>query len=128
MYNGGKIIAGLIVFICLITFPVWYNIVSGKASYRPELKIVTEEKGCVESTEYMRTEHMQLLDTWRNSVVRENKRTYTSNSGKRYDMSLSNTCLKCHSNKADFCDQCHNYLEVSPTCWNCHVIPEEIKL
>ncbi len=128
MYNGGKIFAGLIVFICLITFPVWYNVVRGKAAYRPELKIVTEEKECVESSEYMRNEHMHLLDDWRNSVVRENKRTYTAYDGKEHEMSLSNTCLKCHSNKADFCDQCHNYLEVTPTCWDCHVIPEEKKL
>jgi hypothetical protein len=128
MYNGGKIIAGLILFLCLITFPVWYNMVRGKAAYRPELKIVTNEKQCVESTEYMRIEHMQLLDDWRNTVVRENKRTYVAHDGKEYNMSLSNTCLNCHSNKADFCDQCHNYVEVTPTCWNCHVIPEENKL
>ena len=124
MYNGGKVIAGLIVFLCLITFPVWYNVVGGKASYRPELKIVSNEKECVESTKYMRIEHMKLLDDWRNTVVRENKRIYVANSGKKYDMSLSNTCLGCHSNKEDFCDQCHNYLEVTPTCWNCHVVPK----
>ena len=38
-------------------------------------------------------------------------------------MSLTNTCLGCHSNKAQFCDQCHNYLEVTPYCWDCHVDP-----
>ena len=28
-------------------------------------------------------------------------------------MSLSNTCLDCHSNKAEFCDRCHNYASVT---------------
>jgi hypothetical protein len=36
-------------------------------------------------------------------------------------MSLSNTCLDCHSNKAEFCDRCHNYASVSPYCWDCHI-------
>ena len=125
MSSSVKVIAGLIVFLCLITFPIWYNVVGGKASYTPELKIISEEKSCVESKEFMRMEHMQLLDDWRNSVVRKNKRTYIAHDGKEHDMSLTNTCLKCHSNKTEFCDQCHNYLEVTPTCWNCHNVPEE---
>jgi len=127
MYDAGKIIAGIIIFLCLITFPVWYNVVAGKAAYIPELKIVTEEKQCVESTEYMRANHMQLLDDWRKTVVRQDIREYTASDGKKYDMSLSRTCLKCHVNKADFCDKCHNYVEVTPTCFDCHVVPEEIK-
>ncbi len=127
MYDAGKIITGLIIFLCLITFPSWYNVVGGKAAYTPEPKIVTEEKQCVEPTQYMRTSHMQLLDDWRNAVVREGNRVYVATDGKKYNMSLSNTCLNCHSNKAEFCDQCHNYVEVTPTCWNCHVIPEENK-
>ena len=125
MSSSAKVIAGLIIFLCLVTFPIWYNVVGGKASYTPELKIISEEKSCVESKEFMRIEHMQLLDDWRDSVVRKNKRTYIAHDGKEHDMSLTNTCLKCHSNKTEFCDQCHNYLEVTPTCWNCHNIPEE---
>ncbi|MFH2011957.1 MAG: sulfate reduction electron transfer complex DsrMKJOP subunit DsrJ [Pseudomonadota bacterium] len=128
MNNRLIIIAGLIVFLCLITFPFWNNIVSGKAASAPELKIVTDETQCVESTNFMRSQHMQLLDNWRNSVVREGKKTYIALDGKKYDMSLTNTCLNCHSNKADFCDKCHNYVEVTPTCWNCHVVPEGSKL
>ncbi|MFH1626001.1 MAG: sulfate reduction electron transfer complex DsrMKJOP subunit DsrJ [Pseudomonadota bacterium] len=127
MYDRGKVIAGLIVFLCLITFPIWYNVVSGKAAYRPELKIATEEKNCVEPLQYMREGHMQLLNNWRETVVREGERIYAAADGKKYTMSLSNTCLSCHSNKADFCDRCHNYVNVTPTCWNCHVIPEEKK-
>ena len=128
MNDRGRIIAGLIVFLCLITFPVWYNVVGGKSAYKPELKIISKEKQCVESTKYMRSQHMQLLNDWRNSVVREGNRTYVALDGKKYNMSLSNTCMNCHSNKADFCDKCHNYLGVTPTCWKCHIAPEKNKL
>ncbi len=127
MYDSGKIIAGIVIFLCLITFPVWYNAVSGKAAYTPKPEIVTKEKQCVEPKEYMRAKHMELMDQWRNSVVREGKRVYKGSNGKHYDMSLTKTCLGCHSNKEKFCDSCHNYAAVKPTCWNCHVIPKESK-
>jgi hypothetical protein len=42
----------------------------------------------------------------------------------QYDMSLQNTCMKCHQNKAAFCDRCHNYVGVNPSCWGCHVEPK----
>ena len=42
-----------------------------------------------------------------------------------YDISLAGTCMKCHSNKAEFCDRCHDYAGVSPDCWSCHVAPQE---
>ena len=48
--------------------------------------------------------------------------------GKNYNMSLQNECMKCHSNKTQFCDQCHNYTgQVEPFCWNCHIAPKETK-
>ncbi len=39
-------------------------------------------------------------------------------------MSLTLTCLECHSNKDKFCDRCHDYLRVSPGCWDCHNVPK----
>ena len=68
---------------------------------------------------------MKLLDQWRNDVVREGKRIYISSTGKQYEMSLQNTCAKCHAKKSQFCDRCHNYVEVSPKCWDCHIAPKE---
>ena len=46
---------------------------------------------------------------------------------KAFVMSLSNTCLDCHSNKADFCDKCHNYASVRPYCWDCPSEPPKEK-
>ena len=39
MYDGGKIITGIILFLVLFTVPVWYNLASGKADQVPELEI-----------------------------------------------------------------------------------------
>lgn len=123
------IIAGLAVFIALFTFPFWYNL--GKAAPAPEIKLTDKAKAakeCVMPTQYMRAEHMQLLDIWRHSVVRNSDNIYVNPSGKAYTMSLSNTCLDCHSNKAEFCDKCHDYASVRPYCFDCHIDnPKETK-
>lgn len=129
MYNGGKIIIGLLIFIGFSTFPFLLSL--GKAVAKPEPKLDTPEiqkmvdKKCVESKEYMKTEHMVMLDVWRDSVVRDGMRLYEAKDGKTYDMSLQNTCMKCHSSKKKFCDECHNYVAVKPYCWDCHIAPQE---
>ena len=120
MYDAGKIIPGLIVFLGLMTFPLWYN--AGAAYKAPELEKPAAEKGeeCVEPVEWMKAEHMQLLDQWREEVVRNARRTYVNSKGQTYEMSLTNTCLDCHSNKDKFCDTCHDYTSTRPYCWDCH--------
>ncbi|CEP67323.1 Multihaem cytochrome [Moorella glycerini] len=131
MNDSRYIFTGLIVFIVLVTFPFWAN--AGKAAPAPAPSLDTPaiqqlpEKQCVEATAYMRTDHMKLLDEWRTQVVREGKRIYVASNGKEYEMSLEKTCLECHSSKAQFCDQCHNYLDVQPDCWTCHIEPKENK-
>ena len=122
IYDKGKVIAGLVIFAVLMSFPFWYNL--GKAAPAPELILTEKAKAaneCVRSTEYMRAEHMQLLDIWRDTVTRDGKRIYVNSKGNAYNMSLTNTCLDCHSNKAEFCDRCHNYASVTPYCWQCHI-------
>jgi hypothetical protein len=80
------------------------------------------------AAEYMRDNHMELLNIWREDVVRKGDRTFTTVSGKKFEMSLTKTCIHCHSNKTEFCDQCHNYLGVSPYCWDCHVDPPKLEI
>ena len=126
MYDGGKIITGLVIFFVLLLFPVWYQL--GKAAKAPEpelTEMAKQAKQCIEDTPFMRTQHMKVLDSWRNEVVRNSERYYTSSSGKMYYKSLQLTCLECHSNKTKFCDQCHNYMGVDPFCWDCHLEPKE---
>jgi hypothetical protein len=126
MYDKGKVVAGLIIFGVLITFPLWYNHL--KAAPAPEPKLSEKAKAakeCVEAKAYMKTEHMLILDIWRDTVVRSAKRVYVNESGKEFEMSLTNTCLDCHTEKAEFCDKCHNYASVTPYCWDCHIDPKE---
>ena len=131
LYNRGIIITGIVVFLIAATFPFWYG--RGKAVPPPDLKLDTPaiqqltEKRCVESTPFMRANHMKLLDTWRDEVVREETRTYRAADGRIHNMSLTGTCLECHSNKKQFCDRCHDYSGAKPACWNCHIIPEEVR-
>ena len=132
MYDGWKIIIGLIIFLGIATFPFLYDV--GKASIPPpDPKIDTPEiqkmavKKCVESKSFMKAEHMVMINDWRDAVVREGNRLYTSTGGQQYAMSLQNTCMKCHSNKTKFCDECHNYVGVKPYCWDCHIAPKEEK-
>lgn len=126
MYDSGKIITGLIIFIGFFTSPIWYDLSNGKSGTIPDPIIPTKEnqKECVAGKEFMRTSHMILLNEWRYEVVRTGQRTYTSDDGKHFNMSLTNTCMNCHSDKAKFCDQCHNYVGISNYCWDCHNVPQ----
>lgn len=126
MRDRGIILGGLALFVVLITFPVWYNQASGTSAKGPEPKLPTREKHCVASVEYMRTSHMDLLASWREEVVRRSGRTFVAFDGTTYPMSLTQTCLKCHGSKADFCDRCHQYAGVTPYCWDCHIDPKAI--
>ena len=112
---------------------------------------------CIQPKALMKSSHMQILDDWRTAVVREGerfillpdpedkalemqvvdelrdrilpmrRRLQVGSQGRLFEMSLQKTCLDCHSSKKDFCDQCHNYVAVTPFCWDCHVEPEEKK-
>ena len=124
MRDRGLIMGGLAVFLGLVTFPVWYNIAAGTSSRAPELKRPEQEKNCVAPVAYMRTSHMELLTSWRDQVVRQNIRAFTAFDGKTYAMALTQTCMKCHASKADFCDRCHEYAGVTPHCWDCHIDPK----
>lgn len=126
MRDQGLIYGGLVAFLGLLTFPAWYNVAAGKTAKPPEVRLPAREKQCVAPAGYMRTSHMALLVNWREEVVRRHTRTFTAFNGKTYDMSLTRTCLSgCHSNKAEFCDRCHNYVGVTgPYCMDCHVDPK----
>jgi hypothetical protein len=131
LYNGGKIIAGIVVFLIVATFPFWYG--RGKAVSPPDLKLDTpaiqrlKEKLCVEPAPFMRSNHMKLLGAWRDGAVREGIRSYIAADGRVFQVSLTGTCLECHSNKKQFCDRCHDYSGAKPACWSCHIIPEEVR-
>lgn len=139
LYNSKPIITGIIVFLALFTYPLWSNVGSASQPPKPDLKPALAQAAksnlpatCVASKEYMRTSHMVLLDQWRDHVVRGEDRVFTTENADgqvvaQYKISLTSECMKCHTNKKDFCDSCHNYMAVSPYCWDCHLEPKEVK-
>lgn len=120
----GKIAAFCIVFCIIMAIPLAANAGSTTSGAAPSLDTpeinALSNKSCIESTEYMKSSHMQLLDSWRMQAVRGGATTYVSTSGVEYEMSMENTCFSCHSNPHEFCDSCHVYSSVSLYCWDCH--------
>ncbi|MGC9292083.1 MAG: sulfate reduction electron transfer complex DsrMKJOP subunit DsrJ [Acidobacteriaceae bacterium] len=115
------ILAILVAFLGLVTFPLWHSLGGRSSMQPPKLVLPVGQKDCVMPVEYMRSSHMLLLMNWRDLVVRHDQHTFHAFDGKSYNMSLTGTCLGCH-NKAQFCDRCHTYMGVqTPYCWNCHI-------
>jgi hypothetical protein len=133
LYDLKYILLGLVIFFGLGISPLLPNL--GKTVPPPSpkldtpaiLKLPEKDRKCVMPTPYMRANHMQMLVDWREKVIRSHEATGTQDDrmfvnpeGKKFLASLSNTCMDCHSNKSQFCDQCHNYVAVTPNCWGCH--------
>jgi len=125
MYNKGTIIPGLIIFVLIVTFPLWFNAFSTASPVpKPELP-PGGEKQCVAPASVMRSSHMQMLNEWRDDVLRNGNRVAVIADGKEYRKGLQLACMKCHTNKEKFCDSCHEYSSVKPYCWDCHLTPTE---
>jgi hypothetical protein len=86
--------------------------------------VAIDSTKCIAPKEFMRANHMRVLNEWRNASVREGKRVHVTPDGRRFDKSL-NTCIGCHAQNPMFCFMCHQYANVKPTCWNCHLSPME---
>ncbi len=124
MQKRGLIFFLAIAFVAAFSSPFWLNI--GKGPYQPpELTLPQDQKACIEPAEFMRAKHMDLLNTWRDEAIREGKTIYVATDGKKWEISLQNTCMECHVDKAAFCDTCHLTNNVSPSCWTCHIEPED---
>ena len=78
---------------------------------------------CVEETEFMRKNHMELLLHQRDETMYKGIRT------KKHSLK---ECIECHAvyddngqavthlNEKHFCVQCHEYTSVSIDCFDCH--------
>ncbi len=139
LYDIKNVVLGLAIFFGLLLAIVAPHL--GKTTPAPDPKLDTpaiqklaqKDRKCVMPTDWMRANHMQMLVEWREAVVRSKgvgggpteDRMFVNPEGKKYLASLSNTCLDCHSNKSQFCDQCHNYVAVTPNCFGCHLTKEQ---
>lgn len=101
----------------------WAGADSGpRAGGAPKPVITKAVKGeqCVEDTDFMRKNHMKLLDHHRDRAVIEGVRT------KKHSLK---ECINCHASEAtgsvaaaktDFCVSCHSYAAVKIDCFDCH--------
>ena len=95
------------------------------AQERSMLPSIAKGKGdkCVLPTDYMRRNHMDLLDHQRDETVLDGVRT------KQFSLK---GCVSCHAVKGSdgtavtvkdpkhFCASCHNYAAVNIDCFDCH--------
>ena len=130
MYKPTKIIIALVIFLAIVTFPIWSSIGSDSVSPDVEISLDTpainalgDDASCIYDTDYMRANHMKVLSEWKVEVVRNGNRMIVTEYGREYLASLENTCFECHSNYEDFCLKCHEYSNVDPSCWECHLEP-----
>jgi len=125
MSDKVKIALGLGAFVVLAAFPFWNRLFAAGDATAPELEMPENATRCVEAAQYMTANHMDLLNRWRDAVVREGETEYTSRTlpDQTYTMSLTGTCLGCHTSREAFCTRCHDYANVEPTCWDCHLEP-----
>ena len=87
---------------------------------KPVIEKAVKGQQCVEDTEYMRKNHMKVLDHHRDKTVIEGIRT------KKHSLK---ECINCHASektgsvaksKDDFCVSCHTYAAVKIDCFECH--------
>lgn len=123
MYNAKVVTIGIIILLLVFSSPFWASWIG--MDYKSSGVVLPQgELSCIESTEFMRANHMRLLDEWRDQALRKEDRCYVSDlDGKRWEISLQNTCMKCHANYESFCQRCHVANSVHPYCWTCHVTP-----
>ena len=126
MRDRRRILVGLALFVILVTLPFWSRLAaSGEALVGRDQLVYPDSAratACIEATPWMTANHMDLLNQWRDAVVRDGDFEYTSSAtGEVYLRSLTKTCLDCHDNREEFCTRCHDYANVAPTCWDCHL-------
>ena len=125
MYDTGKVLTFLAILVLFALFPFLYGAASGGDGKAPEVEAPSGETECVESKDFMRAWHMDMLDEWRDDAVRDADRKYVAENGKEHEKSLTMTCMRCHENEEKFCGECHNYVGVDPYCWDCHIDPKK---
>lgn len=135
---------GLLVFVGLMLAATVGNRVLHKFKQKPVLELPKHEKNCVRDVQFMRENHMKLLNDWRDQVVRtgvrfeqiprrdDHGKVLKDGQGKivhqKIERSLTKTCLRCHDNPRAFCDRCHEYAGVTKKggllgCFSCHIQP-----
>ena len=88
MYNAKAVIVGIVVLAVLFTSPFWMGYF-GSDYTSTGVVLPKGEKSCIEDTDFMRAQHMRLLNEWRDEALRNENRIYVSaKDGKKWTISL----------------------------------------
>lgn len=110
-----RAIIATLVFLVVITLPFIMNAASGRianAELKPDLENEAEmakrdgATQCVDTKDYMRINHQQLLKEERVKYVRQ------ADPNPKHSIKA---CFTCHDYK-NFCQKCHNYNGAQPSC------------
>ena len=119
--SRGKVtIPVLLVVIVVLALPIVISVGSRLAasdSPEPFLEIPASTDGTCDGRprEFMRFHHMDLLKEIRDEVLREGV-------GSEVNRGLER-CRECHRNRDRFCNACHDAVDLSPDCFDCHYYP-----
>jgi hypothetical protein len=116
--RGHLVCVGLVGVLCALAVQA-----AGDASHVIEGSKAAQLDSCVEPTEFMRRNHMEVIEHQRDETVHNGIRST------KYSLA---GCIECHvSYSADeapvpvnaegqFCDGCHEYAAVDLSCFGCH--------
>ncbi len=107
------------ILVLILLFPLGYSVVRGVIAQgnEPPERPDPQHQRCVGDRQggEMRFHHWEYLRRIREEVVRY---------GNRREDGL-NACPGCHTSRRDFCDRCHQAVNLSPDCFDCHDYPYE---
>ena len=75
MYNAKAVITGIVIFVVLFSSPFWVSYL-GQDYTKTDVVLPKDEKNCIEDVEFMRAQHMRLLNEWRDEALRKENRVY----------------------------------------------------
>lgn len=124
---GARLLAhALLAFACLV--PMTLVQATGVGDFVVDNSPAAKLDNCVEPTEYMRRNHMEVIRHQRDTTV------YGGIRSTKHSLA---GCVGCHvgydeqhkpvaiDDKGQFCAACHNYAAVTLNCFDCHAtIPE----
>ena len=116
--KGSLVAVGLAGALCALAVQA-----AGEANYVVEGSKAATLESCVEPTDFMRRNHMELIKHQRDATVHDGIRSTKH--------SLA-ACFECHVSfdgeeravpvnaEGQFCYSCHNYAAVTVNCFGCH--------
>lgn len=115
-------VATVIILLPIAFSVVWAVASPGDEGAQPFLVMPEREEACIEDTAYMRFQHMDLLLDLRDEVVREGSHMQVVVDGQVRQVTLDG-CWDCHTDRTQFCNRCHDSVNLNLNCFKCHHDP-----